>query len=134
MNDIASFIIGIIQFGFALAVVPTILDEDAKVSRWSSGLTAGGLFIIAALYLMLGLKVAALCCTLCAIAWSLVFWLRPIGIRTKVGVDGPVTLYIGIRDVATGKIVCEATVDEAAFAKRELHIEAGSAWPEVKVS
>lgn len=76
--DAASAIIGAIQFSFALSVLPTIANRRAQVPRWTSGLTGGGLWVIAVIYADLGMGFAAASTAFCALAWTAVFVARPV--------------------------------------------------------
>lgn len=75
----ASFIIGWVQFVFALSLLPTIFNPKAQVPRKTSGLTGGGLWVISLTYLLMGpLWFAVGMSALCAGGWTAIFILRPV--------------------------------------------------------
>jgi len=73
-----SIIIAAVQIVFGLALLPTVCDRRAQVPRPSSAITALGLWVIAAVYLLMGLTSASMSATLAAALWSFVFFFRPV--------------------------------------------------------
>jgi hypothetical protein len=73
-----SDIIGACQFLFAAMTLPTILSRKAAVPRLTSGVTAAGLWLIAAAFFTMGpLWVSFAGSMACAAAWTVIFWVRP---------------------------------------------------------
>lgn len=71
-----SAIIAAVQCVFGIALLPTVMDSAARVPRSSSGITAAGLWAIAAVYALMGLWAAALAAGSTAGMWTLIFVYR----------------------------------------------------------
>ncbi len=76
--QIGSAIIGAVQAVFALALFPTIARYDAQVPRATSSITAAGLTVIAGVYVLMNLWLAALCAGVTALCWWFVCAFRPV--------------------------------------------------------
>ncbi len=80
---VQSDIIGATQFLFAAMVLPTLFDPRAAVSRFTSGATTLGLFLLAGTFLTMGpLWVSFAGSFVCGVVWLGVYLLRPMGDKT----------------------------------------------------
>ncbi|MBI5456606.1 hypothetical protein HY969_02600 [Candidatus Kaiserbacteria bacterium] len=70
------WIISVVQWGFILANVPTILDKHQKPALLTSIASAAGLYIFTATYITLGLWAAAASSFILATEWALLAYQR----------------------------------------------------------
>lgn len=70
--------ISVIQVGFSIMLLPTLLDAGSQVPRVSSGLTALGLAALAVIFASRGDRWASRGSLLAAGVWGFIFALRPV--------------------------------------------------------
>lgn len=67
-----SNVLAVVQLAFVMALLPTLANRRARVPRSSSVVTAAGLWIVAAVYVSLGLWTAVAMACLSAAAWTFI--------------------------------------------------------------
>ena len=77
-------VLGAVQWGFALALIPSIIGQD-KPALLTSALTAAGLFTLAATVTTLGLWLGAASAATCGLGWAVLAYQawRPLAFRAR---------------------------------------------------
>jgi hypothetical protein len=103
--DSVSAVIAVVQFVFAVVLIPTLLSKKAYIHRFSSGLTAVGLFVIAVCFFLIRLDLAAIAEGITTIMWVALFVWRGKRVMSKIVIamdcDGTV-------DISAGPVPLEA--------------------------
>jgi hypothetical protein len=73
-----STVIAVVQLVFGLVLLPTLRNKNASVPRQTSVPMALGLFVIAAMYVRLGLWLAVGMASVCGVMWIFVVLFRPV--------------------------------------------------------
>jgi hypothetical protein len=70
--------IALIQGIFGLVLLPAVFDPSTQFNRFSSGITMAGLWVIAAVYTTMPMRMgrAIAMCVFCACCWTFIFLFR----------------------------------------------------------